>query len=99
MEDLISAVDLADQILEYIDGGGILDHAEWPERVYETVIRVLEITGDPRLGETINSAYNLVQERSEMFSSQTSLNKYLYLEWNRKIISSWEQQQGLKVDS
>ncbi len=49
MEDHTSAGDLANQILEYIKGGGNLDLAEWPERVYETVIRVLEITGDPRL--------------------------------------------------
>jgi tetratricopeptide (TPR) repeat protein len=93
MEDLISASHLADQILEYIKEGGILDRAEWPERVYETVIRVLEITGDPRLGETIISAYDIIQKQSERFSSEASLSLYLNTEWNRKIILLWEQQQ------
>jgi tetratricopeptide (TPR) repeat protein len=78
-------------ILEFIDGGGTLDGADEPMRVYLGCIKVLEANGDSRVSSLLEKAYTMIQERAAKITNQTSRHSFLEnVPYHHEIIQRWQ---------
>jgi adenylate cyclase len=67
---------LVEEILGHLESH-TLEGTEEPIRVYLTCYRVLMANQDPRAGELLNTAYNLLQERAAQMNDEGMRRSYL----------------------
>jgi tetratricopeptide (TPR) repeat protein len=76
-------------ILTHLDRAGTLDGTDEPMRVYLTCYQVLLAAGDPQAGKVLETAYNLLQERSAKISDVEMRRNFLEnVPYHRQILEA-----------
>ncbi len=89
-EKSFDAMEEVENILTTIDVHGI-EGAEFPLVVYLTCYQVLEANQDPRADEILQTAYNLLQERSAKIDDETLRHSFLEnVPAHREIVQAYE---------
>ena len=89
--NLTLAGQLAEEIMQYLSGGGSLEGIEEPLRVYHACYNALEIIKDPRSGEILHKAYLLLEEQVSKLKDETSRRMYIdNVPWRKAIKDAWQ---------
>lgn len=82
----------ASEILDYIGDHPALHGTLEPLRIYLTCYRVLSAIGDPRAGNILDAAYNLLQERADTIEDKALRRSYLEnVAAHREIVALWNK--------
>jgi class 3 adenylate cyclase/Tfp pilus assembly protein PilF len=88
--DQRTAQQYLEEILAYLDGGGKLEGAEEPLRVYLTCYQVLRAMQDPRAEALLSTAYRQLQEQAGRLTDLTARQIFLeQVTCNREILAAW----------
>jgi hypothetical protein len=89
-DDLSQAQAHVQEILNHLEEG-TLDGTYEPFRVYLTCYRVLETDGDPRAGEILATAYDLLQERAAKIKDEAMRCSFLEnVPAHRELVEVWK---------
>lgn len=89
--DTALALSQVEGILAYLEGGGSLEGAEAPLRIYLICVEVLSAAGDPRAQPFLRSALTLLQEKAAKISEPDSRRMFLEnVPWHRELLE-WKQ--------
>lgn len=92
--NLPAALSCLDPVLAYLAGGGSLEAADEPLRVYLTGFLVLEQARDPRALVMLETAHRLLHERAANIQRPETRQAFLSaIAHHREIQSAWEQRQ------
>ncbi len=90
--DLPAALAYISPILDFLDGGGSLNGAEEPFRVFLTCYQVLQATDDPRASQILAVAYQQLRSRADKIVDQAARQHFLEdIPYHRQITDAWEQ--------
>jgi len=93
--DIQAAFDHTNEIIEYLDGGGGLEGAWEPLRIYLTCYQVLNLAGDPRAERILGTAYNILEEQAAQIPDP--VYRVLFREnipWHRDIMKIWQERKS-----
>jgi predicted ATPase len=76
-DDMASASEPAEAILEFIENGRPLEGVEEPLRVYYTCYQYLKRKEDPRAGRVLKTAKDLLETQVSMFSDEIDRKRYV----------------------
>jgi tetratricopeptide (TPR) repeat protein len=94
-DDIPAAQRHVGEILAHLDGGGTLEGAEEPQRVYLTCYYALMAVNNPRAVSILETAHQLLQRRADQISDQTLRRTFLEnIPYHLEILTAWEQQQS-----
>jgi predicted ATPase len=86
VDDLESAAPEAEKIIKFLESGATLDGTDEPLRVYYTCYRFLDKTKDPRAGQILQKAKELLEAQVSKFSDETERKRYIEnIPWRRAI--------------
>ncbi len=90
--DLPAALAYISPILDFLEGGGSLNGAEEPFRVFLTCYQVLQAADNPRAAQILAVAYQQVRSRADKIVDQAARQHFLEdIPYHRQIIDAWEQ--------
>ena len=76
-QNLSSALEIVEDIIDYLDGGGTLDGIDQPYRIYATSARILLDAHHPRAESFIQEAYTMLQTQAEKIKDEQSRDSFL----------------------
>jgi hypothetical protein len=89
--DLATALAHVSEILAYLAEGGGLQGTWEPLRIYLTCYQVLQLAGDQKADEILETAFNLLEELASRIPDQAYRSLFLEkVPWHREILSAWE---------
>ncbi len=81
-----------EEILEYLDGGGTLDGTEEPIRVWWTCYHILHAVKDPGSAQVLDNAYKLLEERANHINEDGLRRTFLEnIPYHRDVLNAWEE--------
>lgn len=93
--DQPAAHQYVEEILAYLDGGGKLEGAEEPLRIYLTCYQVLRAIQDPRAEVILRTAYDELQEQAERMPNPAARRTFFeQVTCNREILAAWATLKG-----
>jgi tetratricopeptide (TPR) repeat protein len=91
LEEMGSALQNVDEILEFFDSGGEVMTSWEPLRVYLACVQVLDEAGDSRLIKTLEEGYQFLQKRATRITDPEDRRCYLdSVPWHKEIVTRWE---------
>lgn len=88
-DEIEAAVSHVSEILAYLDEGGSLKGTWEPLRLYLTCYQVLDLAGNPRAGEILQTAYQMLQEWAGRIPDEEARRMYLEnVPWHREIVAT-----------
>lgn len=95
-KDISTAQVHVGEILEYLEGGGTLEGAEEPLRVWLTCYQVLHACQDSRALSIIDNAHQLLQNRADRIRDESLRHKFLEnIPAHKAVVAAWRAQQSL----
>jgi hypothetical protein len=93
------ALNHAEEILAYLTGGGTVDGADEPLRVYLTCYRVLQAAGDSRASAILETAHTLLQEQAAKIPDQPMRRSFLEnVPYHRALVAAWAEVSAQDTD-
>jgi class 3 adenylate cyclase/tetratricopeptide (TPR) repeat protein len=93
--DLAVALEHANEIISYLNGGGSLQGTWEPLRIYLTCYQVLRSAGDPQAEKILETAFNLLQDQASRIPDLAYRRLFLEnVSWHREIMRAWEARQA-----
>ena len=93
--DLPAALAYISPVLDFLDGGGSLNGAEEPLRVFLTCYQVLLAADDPRAAQILAVAYQQLRSRADKIVDQAARQHFLEdIPYHRQILDAWERNGG-----
>ena len=90
-DDLSMALEHTEEILAYLAGGGTLEGAEEPLRIYFICYSALEKGKDPRAQEILQAANELLEAQVSKLGDEESRLMYVQnVPWRLAIQTAWE---------
>jgi hypothetical protein len=92
--DLTTAVQYTEVVLEYLANGGTFEGTDEPLRIYLACLNALEMIKDPRSHDVLQRAIHLLDAQVSMFSDEGSRRMYVQnVPWRQAIRDAWEASQ------
>jgi predicted ATPase/class 3 adenylate cyclase len=89
--DVAAALEHVSEILSYLAEGGGLQGTWEPLRIYLTCYRVLQLAGDRKAEEILETAFKLLEEQASRIPDQAYRSLFLEkVPWHGEILSAWE---------
>jgi tetratricopeptide (TPR) repeat protein len=76
-QNLSAALEIVEDILDYLDGGGTLDGIDQPYRIYATCARILLDVRHPRAEPFIQEVYTMLQTQADKIKDEQSRKSFL----------------------
>lgn len=92
---LPAAQEFIEEILSHLDGGGSLDGAEEPLRVWLTCYQVLKAVDDPRADSILETTYHQLQARANELSDESLRRSFLEnIPHHVELLTAWKGRKG-----
>jgi len=93
--NLRTAIQYTEFVLDYLETGGTFEGAEEPLRIYLACFNALEKIKDPRSHNVLQRAIHLLDAQVSMLSDEGSRHMYVQnVPWRQAIKDAWETSQG-----